>query len=306
MFFSKKKEDLIFVLEGGLGSQLFQFFAGIDYSLQHNRRVKFDFSIIDQRKQHIGDLRDFEFGVLENVFEFMDVNPDMTNYRKASKLSLLNQYLNADQFYKSRVSGYDVGFCETKKLRIIKGTFNCINHINSVENLLRISIKDQIKIKRESVRLTQQDMAERDSIILHVRRGDYIGKQNVFGLLSDKYYIQAVLLLASGLGKREVFLSSDSPSQVNGLISDLAKYDLKVRFLSQKLGTVETLVSMSQGSAHVISNSSFGWWGAFLSQRSSSVIYPSPWFRKSAVEPLNLNPPRSHWKPQASEWVVTN
>ena len=42
---------------------------------------------------------------------------------------------------------------------------------------------------------------------------------------------------------------------------------------------VETLEKMRLGSAYIIGNSTFSWWGAFLSYtQNAPIIYPSPWF----------------------------
>jgi hypothetical protein len=41
-----------------------------------------------------------------------------------------------------------------------------------------------------------------------------------------------------------------------------------------------TLQLMRFGYGYVLSNSTFGWWGAFLSENGGeSVITPNPWFR---------------------------
>jgi len=55
-----------------------------------------------------------------------------------------------------------------------------------------------------------------------------------------------------------------------------------------------TLQAMRFGRGYIIANSTFSWWGAYLSMTENAPVYaPSPWF-KGMRSPEDLLPP--HWK----------
>jgi hypothetical protein len=57
---------------------------------------------------------------------------------------------------------------------------------------------------------------------------------------------------------------------------------------------------MQFGGAHIIANSTFSWWGAYLSRSTKIVIAPGSWF-KDLEEPLDLIPPE--WKRIKNDWL---
>ncbi|UUX96980.1 DUF268 domain-containing protein [Aquabacterium sp. J223] len=119
---------------------------------------------------------------------------------------------------------------------------------------------------------------------LHIRRHDY----RHHGLCSEAYYLDALRWLAARHGPLDVFVFSDEPNASAHLL--------------QAAGIAHTLVRsgddladlhlMSLCGRHVISNSSFSWWGAMLSG-SDEVICPAPWSLQHTPS-AELLPPR--WK----------
>jgi len=113
----------------------------------------------------------------------------------------------------------------------------------------------------------------RTKISVHIRRTDYLSSGGLHPLCSLNYYNQAVDIF----GKEAIFL----------IFSDdlkWAKENFKgENFLFVEIGDpFKELCLMSKCDHHIIANSSFSWWGAWLNQKKDKkVIAPSLWFGKS-------------------------
>lgn len=138
--------------------------------------------------------------------------------------------------------------------------------------------------------LTYIALAEVENpIVVHVRLGDYLNEEN-FGILPRSYFIDNLERLMNKLPDSKVWVFSDDLASAAEYFQKIEKS--KVRLVPEiDLCTVSTLELMRHGVAHLISNSSFGWWGAFLSYRENGiVICPKPWF-KGLPDPQDLVPP---------------
>lgn len=114
------------------------------------------------------------------------------------------------------------------------------------------------------------DMPAQENVCaVHVRRGDYLGLQQYHPVQSLSYYNAAVeAQKASGAEKFMVF--SDDPAWCK---SNLPWADE----VSEGRTDLDDLALMSSCTHHIIANSSFSWWGAWLSA-SNNVIAPHNWF----------------------------
>lgn len=106
-----------------------------------------------------------------------------------------------------------------------------------------------------------------DHTFLHVRRGDYLKLRHMFHILERDYYERALDILKPN----KIILLTDS--------EDLIKED---PFFSQferskKKGVLNDLSIMKSCKNAIIGNSTFSWWGAFLSN-SHEIIAPKNWF----------------------------
>jgi hypothetical protein len=106
-------------------------------------------------------------------------------------------------------------------------------------------------------------------VSLHVRRTDYLTNNANHHNLDLIYYEEAL----KHFDGRQVIVFSDDPKwcQEQELFSD-------DRFLISESGDNKIdLCLMTFCTSHIIANSSFSWWGAWLS-KSEKVIAPSKWF----------------------------
>lgn len=107
-------------------------------------------------------------------------------------------------------------------------------------------------------------------IALHVRRGDYITNCDNHPPCSKDYYDRALSHFDSD---RTVVVFSDDPAWCNEQFED-------DRFLISEGGdNVADLCMMSLCHDFIIANSSFSWWGSWLSTNpDKKIIAPNRWF----------------------------
>jgi len=125
------------------------------------------------------------------------------------------------------------------------------------------------------------------SVSLHVRRGDYVSLSSAaafHGLCGLDYYNRAVDYIAERVESLNVFIFSDDPQWV--------RENLKLRFPvyyidhNNSANAFQDLRLMSYCMHHVIANSSFSWWGAWLAKfEKKIVVSPSKWFQVERPTP---------------------
>lgn len=121
-------------------------------------------------------------------------------------------------------------------------------------------------------------VAEGGSVAVHVRRGDYVGNPSL-DTLSERYYLDALSVLGP---QGPVFVFSDDPGWCRQHL------DWPVPFEALEGGRPEEdLYLMSLCQDHIVANSTFSWWGAWLAPRGRTVA-PSSWFPSyGQVPPLD-------------------
>jgi hypothetical protein len=133
----------------------------------------------------------------------------------------------------------------------------------------RKEILEIFKFKKEISSKANQLLEVRDNYVsVHVRRGDYLNSPEHHPLLSNDYYENSMKEFPSD--SIFCFFSDDL---------DWCKQNFKGdNFLFVKTGSPYCdLFLMSKFKNHIIANSSFSWWGSWLSD-SEKTIAPSTWF----------------------------
>ncbi len=126
--------------------------------------------------------------------------------------------------------------------------------------------------------------------LIHVRRTDFHNNRNTIGLLSEKYYENAINLLLKSIPEvqMQIIVVSDDLVQAKKVIPK--KFHHRVSFLENTLpeNPAELLVIMSKAKNFILSNSTFSLWSALLAQNSGLVIYPKPFNMDSKIQVMNF------------------
>lgn len=119
-----------------------------------------------------------------------------------------------------------------------------------------------------------------DAISVHIRRGDYVSSSSAaafHGVCSMDYYERAIEHVARQLAKPVLYIFSDDP--------DWTRQNLKSPYPSHYVNhnspadAFQDLRLMSHCKHHVIANSSFSWWGAWLATSPDKIVVaPRNWF----------------------------
>lgn len=140
--------------------------------------------------------------------------------------------------------------------------------------------------------------AAAEPVMLHVRRGDYVGPTSasaVHGALPLRYYERALHALGGRVRRPTLFVFSDDPRWV--------RHHLPTPFETVWVGpedghdagpasVVHELDLMRRCRHHVIANSSLSWWGAWLGTHAPrTVVAPSVWLHSRRVDLRDLMPP---------------
>jgi len=130
----------------------------------------------------------------------------------------------------------------------------------------------------------------RQPISVHVRRGDYLnpGTAEYHGILGEPYYRDALARLEAGIGEgAELIVFSDDAAAAEQVLSFAPKSRL-VHVRGDPERPWEDMALMARCRHHIIANSSFSWWGAWLNRSPDKIVVaPRAWFAPAELKKLN-------------------
>ncbi len=151
---------------------------------------------------------------------------------------------------------------------------------------LRNELQLLVPLSPPAQQLLARIEAEPCPISVHVRRGDYLSSKvaKLFDVVPMEYYLGAIRRFRQTHAKaRFVFFSDD----MNWVRESLAPHAGDPILSDLQLASHEDLWLMSRCAHHVIANSTFSWWGAWLNPSADrQVIAPQEWARDAQTRKL--------------------
>lgn len=268
---------------GGLGNQMFQYALGRSRSLALGVPLKLAVSDFAGYGLHHG----FE---LDRVFcgHFLPASDaevgSVLGWRRRwiCRRILINKHAAAFRGPKLVVEpsfGYWSGVLETTDDCYLVGNWQSEKYFQDIEETIRADFAFSGPLTA-----TNQDWISRirdcQAVSLHVRRGDYATSARtraVLGVLPQDYYRSAVDLVASRVGSPQFFIFSDDIPWAREHLN----ISYPCHYIDHNKGreSHNDMRLMSTCRHHIIANSSFSWWGAWLNPAPDKiVIAPRRWF----------------------------
>lgn len=135
------------------------------------------------------------------------------------------------------------------------------------------NIKEQFRFAKPFIDQVRRKAPffDRETIAIQIRRGDYVGHQGYYQL-KIHYFIQALIEHFPNWQECNIVFISDDMDYCRVHFECLPNAKFTDGF-----SDIEHLCLMSQCNNHIISNSSYGWWGAYLSE-GKKVVHPGVMF----------------------------
>lgn len=232
------------LLQGGLGNYMFQIAVAESLAKDLGTKAGFDFNLAAQGHKNI---RTYQDNILRNV-------TDVPNIRTQSRFTELDFGYNE---LPKKDSQTLIGYFQTEKY--FKHNRDHIVHLFR----LPYGMINRVWEDYENVYIDNLTCS------IHVRRGDYLKLPNHHPTLTMEYYKKAMEEI-----RADKYL----------IFSDDMKW-CKANFVGNKFTFIENepdyidMYMMSICHNHIIANSSFSWWGAWLNTYNDKIVVaPNKWF----------------------------
>lgn len=141
---------------------------------------------------------------------------------------------------------------------------------------------------------TTQLIKSHTCVALHIRRGDYISNPHaaaVHNLYSATYYSNAMAHIVEAVPEAHFLVFSDD---INWCINEFPIPHPHTFIQPDTASSATDMYLMSLCRHHIITNSSYSWWGAWLADKQAQiVIAPRQWLADTCANPCadGLIPP---------------
>lgn len=241
--------------------------------------------------------RDFQINELKTTLPILDMEHhswrkyfypyarNFKEYLRTGILSFLSRRLKIPRkiYSLEQIYLYQKKYTKYQGECYISGYFQSPGYFSSIREILL----EEFQLKQESslayLKIKMQ-IDRKDSIAIHVRRGDYVDT----GVnLQWEYYRKAIGYMEEKLTGPVYYIFSDEISWVKEKLGT----GVNIVYVNEdgNMTDCEELSLMSKCRHFIISNSSFSWWGAWLgTYQEKIVVVPAHWTRGNEIRDVIL------------------
>ncbi len=284
-------------LKGGIGNQLFQYAAGRALAQRTGEEFCLDINFLERtisgvtsRKYELSHLRDSVSLIGESsLWERVTLKyiPRIYCFLKGINFIDEAKILNETDFKKLGGNCY------------LDGYWQRLDYFNEISSILELDLTTSVDLSEKGAEILRGITAQ-SSIAVHIRRGDYVTLKSAAGYhgsMSAAYYRLAINKICELVENPLFYVFSDDLSWAKSNLQISPGNSIFVDHNSVD-NAWEDLMLMGHCKHHIISNSSFSWWGAWLGGRinknSKQIVYaPDKWYRNKKISKNGRFP--DHW-----------
>lgn len=290
-------------LTGGLGNQMFQYAFGQALRLATGLQVHYDARSLFDGGRIEGDTpREYSLGHLNVDVAFAsDAELDFlgVKYSNEVKVGLHSLVSNlrtpgrSNRVIQEKGFGYrNEVFSKGRTAKYFSGYWQSAKYLAGIEEAIRSEFQPRTALSTEAEDLKQRIEAL-GAACVNVRRGDFVSDEKTrkfHGYMDADYYTSGLKRLRRTGTFDHVFVFSDEPEWCASNLTLPGNIEVVAhRFAGPHFTHYMHLMSSCSG--FVIPNSTFGWWGAWISNVSGNqIVSPRNWFADNTIDTTDVVP----------------
>lgn len=285
---------IIVKLTGGLGNQLFQYAAARAVAQRNNQRLAFDVSYYAEDRSRAYKLSHFSVCgslISPRQLAFLTGRGTRGALKYLSRAARWIVPVLDHRVAEARSFRFDESVARSPGNIYMVGFWQSEKYFKGIEGLLR----GELMLKQPPDKANAavlESIGRANSVSLHVRRGDYVSDpraRQLMGALPLEYYRRAIEMIRQVTRGPHFFVFSDDMAWVRANL----QINEPVTYVTHNGANrdYEDLRLMTHCRHHIIANSSFSWWGAWLcSDPGKTVIAPETWFSDASWDASDVLP----------------
>lgn len=294
----KIMKSIVVHISGGLGNQMFQYAMGHALALRLGVPLKLDLAWFEHTLGSTATSRKF----LLDIFPIQIIRACEEERRcQFSTVKFFYQKIFHSLFPKSGrvIEPHFHYWYGIKKLRpplYLQGFWQSEEYFSDYSGVIKECYRFPSISENVTYLAVQKICSCMNATSVHIRRGDYVADPSTnayHGQCSATYYKKSIEFIRNKHGLVPLFIFSDDPEWVEKSF-DAHGHPSTIINLHSEETAYRDMHLMSLCRNHVIANSSFSWWGAWLSNYNGTVCAPCEWF--SGETGSLKNPCPSRWQ----------
>ena len=282
-------------LIGGLGNQMFQYAAARALALRQKAEVRLDLSGFENYGLRRYELDPYPIAATiatnEEIEAFKQPVAEILRQRARGLLDRVLGSTPRPIHYREPHFHFDPQLAKQTPPVLLDGFWQSELYFRDIAGILRTELAPRDPLEAENAALAAE-IDQVEAVSLHVRRGDYVSNTSTnayHGVCSLDYYRAAITRMREHLVTPHLFVFSDDHAWAR----DNLKAGVAITYVTVNPSDrgFRDMQLMSRCRHHIIANSSFSWWGAWLNPRPNKIVVaPNRWFAASPNDTRDLLP----------------
>lgn len=278
---------IIVRLKGGLGNQMFQYACGRALSIERSQPLFLDLTELRNPPRGI-TRREYGLGAFRIVAE--EATPLQVE-RILYRHGLMSRIrLQAERAIWRRLPFFREAIPAEAADIYLDGYWQKESYFRGIRSELLEDFRLKAPLDGQALQISAEIQASnRPTVSIHIRRGDYISLPSArrhHGVCPPEYYERALTYVEREVGDLRCFVFSDD---VAWCLNDL-QLPRAFTVIPAGISDAESIYLMSLCQHHIVANSSFSWWGAWIGRHNGITTAPLEWLAGKSSDELEICP----------------